>query len=208
MPGLPVSRNQRCDRLAHLLPSDDDFDHPLLLQLHNLWFERYHKCAMEGIALGKANVVLTMELMDQYTKNMELKGEFTIRGALVAERIVYQAKMQKKIQYADGIQEGLNKIAELPGFFTILMQLVGDHRVALHNIQSSIKNLFREVLAHQHPPSSHGTIVIRKAEYSANEYAALIAFLKMQDTWHPSLCWREAPLPGSILERQQHHHSP
>ncbi|KAG0642236.1 hypothetical protein HOY80DRAFT_1107966 [Tuber brumale] len=144
---------------------------------------------MDIIEVSKHNVGLAVELMHQYVKNMELKGEFTIRGAI--ERIVYQAKMQNIIQHADGIQEGLNEIARLPEFTTILRQEVKYRGLVLQDVESSIESLFQEVLVHPRPPSSNGTIVIREGEYNANQHVALIVFLKMQDRWHPYLRWTE-----------------
>ncbi|KAG0642237.1 hypothetical protein HOY80DRAFT_998693 [Tuber brumale] len=183
--------NQSRNRQVLLGSNEDIYDVNFIFQYDNLWFSRYHESQSERMELAEKNVMLTLSLLDKYTKNMELKGELTICQAIVAERIVYQAKLQKRIQCGDGIQEALNEIAQLREFTCILHDAVKERELVLSDVQSCIQDLAKVVLNRPLQPSSDWTIVLKEAEYNANEYVALIGFLKTQDGWYPSLSWKE-----------------
>ncbi|KAG0637883.1 hypothetical protein HOY80DRAFT_1049931 [Tuber brumale] len=188
-----TAQGKRSRNTQVLHDTDEDInDLDPFLQLDIVWFDRYRKSISETTELMRKNVILNIALIDQYTKNMEANGEFTVRGAI--ERIVYQAKVEKRISHADSIQEGLNALAKQSEFTRILRNEVKVRRLVLHNVRSTIQHLFQEVLRHPQRPCSTRTIVIRKAEYNANEYVALVAFLKMQNGWYPSLSWEEERL--------------
>ena len=73
-----------------------------------------------------------------------------------------------------------------------------DKEVALrHLVRKDVerchKNLYHELSKHAH--GNDGSVVIRKADFTLNEHAALISLMKFQDTWKfegvPPLKWRE-----------------
>ncbi|KAG0642232.1 hypothetical protein HOY80DRAFT_1037254 [Tuber brumale] len=129
--------------------------------------------------------------MDLYTKNMDLKGQFTLLGAI--ERILFQAQVERRIPklVGDCTQVGINEIAQLGEFIIILANEVKERGLVLKDVQSCIKDLAREVLFTPHPHTSRRAIVIKKTQHDPNYYAALVVFMKVQDEWLLPLSWRE-----------------
>ncbi|KAG0644278.1 hypothetical protein HOY80DRAFT_1030340 [Tuber brumale] len=152
------------------------------------YYNGYWEDVSEIIQTEKDNVLITCALFDQYTKNMHLSRRFTLCGTI--ERIVFQARAEKKIPEGYYIQEGLNEIAHLPEFDNILSNEVRERGLVLKYVQLSIENLFQKVEKTPYQHSSPAIILVKKTDYNVNQYAALIALLKMQDKWILPLSWR------------------
>ncbi|RPA97049.1 hypothetical protein L873DRAFT_1791224 [Choiromyces venosus 120613-1] len=119
-------------------------------------------------------------VLHEKTENMKLGGTFNLRGALAAERMVYQAKVIKKIDpnCQPGIQDGLNEIAKTQEFIAVLEQEVVARRLVLKDVTRCIALAYDQ--ASKHAQGNDSIITLREQHHTANQLAVLAAFLRVQ----------------------------
>ncbi|KAI5844767.1 hypothetical protein BZA05DRAFT_476780 [Tricharina praecox] len=142
-----------------------------------------------AVALGEHIKGEALRLFDD---NLRLRSKFNTRGAL--ERIAFHASLNQCVPYSygegEGVQRTLDALAQQPGFSAIVKneadarQLVSDHVVACARF------LVSEVA--KYLGGNDGVAVaVRARDYSRHELTAIVAYLKLQDTWENALKWRE-----------------
>ena len=116
----------------------------------------------------------------------------------IIERITYQACLDDTIIDQGGVQENLNQLATLELFEEIMKEVVASKRLVLGDVRACVKCLYEEVF--KYADENTGQITIREKDFTANKYAALITFFKLQDKWSYSLVWREEKMEVEGLE--------
>ncbi|KAG0640162.1 hypothetical protein HOY80DRAFT_1070710 [Tuber brumale] len=143
-------------------------------QLSNLeatWYKRFVQQGEE-----KDKQLKESELLLEETERMKLEQNFNIRGAL--ERIVFQARLQGRINSEKGTQKGLNELAHTKDFTDILKKVVQERCHVHQDVKSCFRDLYHLVSKHAH--GNDGMIDIRGADYTENERAALVVFLMLK----------------------------
>ncbi|CUS07026.1 unnamed protein product [Tuber aestivum] len=131
------------------------------------------------------------------SEKMWLEQNFNIRGAL--EQIVYQFREPEDIRSSKGIQKGLDEIAETGDFIAVRDKVVQERGLERERVIACIHSIYHEVSKHAH--GNDGTIVVRAIDFTPNERAALVTFLKLQSTWKNPLVWQEEGLSDEGKER-------
>ncbi|CUS09335.1 unnamed protein product [Tuber aestivum] len=142
-------------------------------------------------------ILLQKKTLEILSEKMWLERNFNIRGAL--ERIVYQYKHPKDIWSSKGIQQVLNEIAKTKAFDAVLQKEVQTHRLVRERVMDCVHNIYHEVSKHAH--GNDGMILVRAIDFTRNERAALVAFLRLQSTWKNPLSWQEIELSDEGKER-------
>ncbi|CUS08684.1 unnamed protein product [Tuber aestivum] len=130
---------------------------------------------------------LRFNLLTERAEKMRFKGEFNILGAL--EFIVYSARLNKRITSSAGVQKGLIELAGKEEFIKIVQQEVQDRGLNLEDVIACVPGIYDEVS--NRPHDNYSKIVLWAREYTPNQVAALVGFLKMQSKWPHALDWRE-----------------
>ncbi|CUS07025.1 unnamed protein product [Tuber aestivum] len=139
-------------------------------------------------------ILLQFELQGQITEKLALQQNFNIRGAL--ERIVLQARLKKIIWRPNGVQTGLDELAETPEFDKELDRVVGARKLVRGDVVHCVRHLYHEVS--KHALRNDGFIILANAHHFDKNYrAAMVAFLRMQDKWVSPLDWVETRPPES-----------
>ena len=98
--------------------------------------------------------------------------------------------MEEKITNQGGVQENLNELATLELFGEIMEEVVRSKGLVLEDVERCVQYLY----INKEPTLTHGNsdeITIREEDFVPNEYAALIAFLKLHGQWTPHFNWKE-----------------
>ncbi|CUS08682.1 unnamed protein product [Tuber aestivum] len=130
---------------------------------------------------------LRFELWAEIKEKMKFMGEFNILGAL--KYIVYTARLNKMIASSVGVQSGLIELAGKEEFIRIVQQEVRDRGLNLEDVIACVPGIYDEVC--NRPHDNYCMVVLWALEYTPNQVAALVGFLKMQSEWPYSLDWRE-----------------
>ncbi|PUU72891.1 hypothetical protein B9Z19DRAFT_1069422 [Tuber borchii] len=108
----------------------------------------------------------------------------------MAERIVYQAKLEKKIPPTGGIEEGLSELAERREFTDILELEAEASKLHNWDVLAAFDTLY-----HESKYSTNGddgaNIIVKETEFRDTERAALVCLLKLQSSWPCPLAWKE-----------------
>ncbi|PUU80420.1 hypothetical protein B9Z19DRAFT_1079508 [Tuber borchii] len=139
--------------------------------------------------LALQNRDLLKAALEERSERMKLEGNYNVRGAL--ERIVYLAKLEKKVPPTVGVQEGLDKLAQSNEFTAILHKEVSARRLSVTDVMASVSHLYDEVCNRTNGNHDIGSLIIVKTKFNDNERAALVIFLKVQDNWKKPLEWME-----------------
>ena len=117
----------------------------------------------------------------------------------ISERIVFLAKLQKKVPPTAGIQQGLDKLAKSGEFTTILHQEVQARKLNVMDVMAWVDDIYYEVSKRtkgNDDTVNDNIIIVRTAKFNDNERAALVTFLKVQDNWPNPLDWKERNIQG------------
>ncbi|PUU72889.1 hypothetical protein B9Z19DRAFT_1136443 [Tuber borchii] len=134
------------------------------------------------------NRELLCAALEERTKRMKLEGRYNARGAL--ERIVYQAKLEKKISPTAGISEGLRELAEGREFTDILELEVKARKLYDWQVMEAFDNLYRES-KYSANGNDDAIIIVSETSWMDNHRAALVCLLKLQSSWPCPLAWKE-----------------
>ncbi|KAG0642989.1 hypothetical protein HOY80DRAFT_1035099, partial [Tuber brumale] len=137
--------------------------------------------------IQQMNEKLKSELLLAETERMKLEQNFNVRGAL--ERIVFQARLEKKIESKYGTQKGLDELVKTGRLIELLGTVVQERRVVRGDVEACFPHLYHRMSIHAH--GTDGSIVIRAADFPPNERAALVVLLKLQKEWNFPLDWKE-----------------
>ena len=87
---------------------------------------------------------------------------------------------------------GVCRLNEEPEFIKVLHEEVQARGLALEDVEPWVVRVYSSLL----DPwcDRNKTIVINKMDFTAEEYAALITFMKVQSKWDYALSWREEVL--------------
>ncbi|KAG0642994.1 hypothetical protein HOY80DRAFT_1035105 [Tuber brumale] len=107
---------------------------------------------------------------------MKLEQNFNICGAL--ERIVFQARLEKKIGSKHGTQKGLNELSQKSNFIDILEKIVQERRLVHKDIEDCFPHSYHRVSIHAN--CNNGTTATRGADFEPNKWAALAVLLRLQ----------------------------
>ena len=105
--------------------------------------------------------------------------------------MVYEAKLIKKIgaDCPPGVQAGLSALAKTEAFTQALQKEVAVRNLVLEDVSPSVDFVYRKTL--QRATDNDFVITLYKVDYTANECAALAAFLTVQSKWPFGLEWKE-----------------
>jgi len=105
--------------------------------------------------------------------------------------MVYEAKLIKKIgtDCPPGVQAGLSALAKTEAFTEVLQKEVAVRNLVLEDVSPSIDFVYRKAL--RHASGNDSVITLYEVDYTANECAALAAFLTVQSKWPYGLEWKE-----------------
>jgi len=88
------------------------------------------------------------------------------------------------------VEEGLDALIELPEFTKALHEEVQARGLVLEDVTTCAKSIYFRLLYHKYDLDK--TIVISDVDFTAEERAALITFMKVQSKWPVwALPWRE-----------------
>ena len=89
-------------------------------------------------------------------------------------------------------EPGIYQLADSPEFTKVLHEEVQARGLALEDVEPWVVRVYSSLL----DPwcDRNKTIVINKMDFTAEEYAALITFMKVQSKWDYALSWREEVL--------------
>lgn len=140
-------------------------------------------------ALGASSIPTTFFIFQSSSLTPDLRGP-------AAERITYKATLENIIPSkpggvggGGGVQAKLDALAQLPDFAAIAEEEAGERGLDLDDILRSAQDLYHAVSKHAH--GNDGIILVRTHEYSPEECAALVAYLRLQDGWSCPLAWEE-----------------
>ncbi|PUU80429.1 hypothetical protein B9Z19DRAFT_1123616 [Tuber borchii] len=128
--------------------------------------------------------------LEERTKRLKVEGRYNVRGALA--RMVYEAKLQKKIPPTLGIQQGLDKLAHGREFSAALGKEVQARKLDLQDVMASVNRLYEIVskCTSGNDDTFNDIIIVRASKFSDNERAALAVFFKIQSRLN-AFKWRE-----------------
>ncbi|PUU78575.1 hypothetical protein B9Z19DRAFT_1141958 [Tuber borchii] len=169
----------------------------LLRQQDSKWFQRYQDQAKE---LQAKFFLRSQECQAEWyerflygkTDKMIFEENFNLCGALVTERMVYHAKLLKKIgaDWALGIQSGLDEISKAPAFTKLLHEQAAARGLVPKDIIPCIAFVYDK--AYKHGARGNDSIItLCKDDYTVKELAVLATFLRLQSEWPHGLEWRE-----------------
>ena len=119
------------------------------------------------------------------------------------------AKVRGLVPWEMNHEEGLYKIAEQPEFTQVLHEEVQARGLVFADVAACVRSTHRDLLPPSPfplPPSPScdldETIVIKDLDFTAEERAALVTFMKVQSKWLRELApsWRE-DISGKAYER-------
>jgi len=107
--------------------------------------------------------------------------------------MVYLAELKNKVSPSIYVQQGLDKLAKLPEFTAALYREVQARNLAIKDVMACVDNLYRKVYDQMKGNDDIfiNIIYVRPTQFSENERAAIVTFLKVQDNWINPIYWRE-----------------
>ncbi|KAG0135080.1 hypothetical protein HOY82DRAFT_537014 [Tuber indicum] len=164
-----------------------------LIKLEELWYQRFIQQHEENEKqlqeMRGENWQLLYKVLYGYTEKMMQAHNFNVRGALV-----FNARLDKKIDSKVGTQKGLNELAQKTEFKEILDKEVQERHLVYSDVEQCFPHLYDHVSMNI-STNGYGNdcmiIVIRVLDFSPNERAALVALLKLQKNWYNPLGWQE-----------------
>ena len=96
-------------------------------------------------------------------------------------------KIRDKI--SSGTQEKLDELSRLEAFDVIVTAEIASRKLVKEDVLQCSRCIYHEVSKHAH--GNDGTITIRKKDYTSNEIAVLVSFMKLQATLSEPLVWKE-----------------
>ena len=87
-------------------------------------------------------------------------------------------------------QENLDEISRLEAFDVIVTAEIASRELVKEDVLQCSRCIYHKVSKHAY--GNDGTITIRKKDYTSNEIAVLVSFMKLQATWSEPLVWKEA----------------
>ncbi|PUU72884.1 hypothetical protein B9Z19DRAFT_1136437 [Tuber borchii] len=148
----------------------------------------------EAIRSREQQAILFQHFEDQlkrYREQPHPAQTLSRAGATVPEdeRIVYQAKLEKKISPTAGIKEGLRESAEGREFTDILKLEVKAHKLDDWYVMPAFDDLYSQSKYNTHG-NDGAIIIVDETCWMDNHRAALVCFLKLQSSPCP-LPWKE-----------------
>ena len=92
-------------------------------------------------------------------------------------------------EFEVGRQERLDELSKLEGFDKIVEEEATARGLVKDEVLECCKHIYHE--ASKHADANDETITIRKMDYTSNELAALVSFMKLQASWSEPLTWKE-----------------
>jgi len=92
-------------------------------------------------------------------------------------------------------ETGVCRLVDQPEFTKVLHEEVQARGLVLEDLDACVRDVYSSLLA----PwcDCDKPIVISKMDFTAEEYAALITFMKVQSKWDYALSWREEVLENA-----------
>ena len=99
------------------------------------------------------------------------------------------AKNQRLVPWGMDHEGGIYELADQPEFTKVLHEEVQARGLVLEDLDACVRDVYSSLLA----PwcDCDKPIVISKMDFTAEEYAALITFMKVQSKWQYAFSWRE-----------------
>ncbi|PUU73559.1 hypothetical protein B9Z19DRAFT_1134978 [Tuber borchii] len=105
-------------------------------------------------------------------------------------KIVKRGKLAEKISPTAGTQEGLNELAKRKEFTTILKDEVEARGLTVQRVMASFHRL-DSLLSKPLRFNARATMVVRRANFTNEERAALVILLKVQERWPKGFLYYE-----------------
>jgi len=99
------------------------------------------------------------------------------------------AKNQRLVPWGMDHEGGIYELADQPEFTKVLHEEVQARGLVLEDVAACVKSIYFGLLF----PwcKRRKTIIISDTDFTAEEYAALITFMKVQSKWKYPLSWKE-----------------
>ncbi|PUU75169.1 hypothetical protein B9Z19DRAFT_1131847 [Tuber borchii] len=159
------------------------------------WREKNDELHAEILRLNMKVQKLEGLLETEQRMNEKLDENINIRGGL--ERIDYAGRQQGKIgsKVSKGPRAGLTAMIKMPEFAEILHEEVEERKLVPDDIVYCIQGAYNTYSERVH--GNNGHLVLRRRDHSANQIAALVVILRMQEKWANSITWTEVEEPKS-----------
>ncbi|CUS09337.1 unnamed protein product [Tuber aestivum] len=129
-------------------------------------------------------------LLREKKEKLRQEGKFNIRGALAAEHIVYQARMENQIpREMVRVEVGLCALADRDDFAVLVRQEVLARGLVLRDVMGCAHTLYK--VSERASGNDDSKIIIRASEFTSDERAAMVTFMKLQGGWRRALDWVE-----------------
>ena len=91
------------------------------------------------------------------------------------------------------IQQGLDKLAQLPEFTAVLHKEVEARNLDFKDVMACVGRLYEKVSnrTNGNDDTFNDSIIVRATKFTDDERAALVILLKLQGNWPYPLWWRE-----------------
>ena len=104
---------------------------------------------------------------------------------------MWDAKARGLVSWGNNHELGLYQLSEQPEFTKVLHEEVEARGLVLEDVVECVTSIYWDLLP---PPPSYDrndTIVIRDVDFTAEQRAALVTFMKVQSKWQCPRSWRE-----------------
>ncbi|PUU78410.1 hypothetical protein B9Z19DRAFT_1126746 [Tuber borchii] len=132
---------------------------------------------------------LTTALMREKAERVREEGNVVIYKAI--EGIVWDSKARGLVSWLNNHELGLYRLSKEPEFTKVLHEEVEARGLVLEDVAACVMKIYWDLLP---PPPSYDrneTIVIRDVDFTPEQRAALVTFMKVQDKWEYPRSWRE-----------------
>ncbi|KAG0125165.1 hypothetical protein HOY82DRAFT_632387 [Tuber indicum] len=149
-------------------------------KLDERWYVRVQK-------LNQTIASLQSLALAERTEKLKIEENFNLRSAL--ERINFQVHLQGISKPPMGVKSALCFLADTAKFKEILAEEVQTRHLVSEQVINCIPQLYHKVSQQAH--ENNRMILINETKYPPIERAALVIFMRLQNTWPAPLTWRE-----------------
>ena len=91
----------------------------------------------------------------------------------------------------DNHELGLYQLSKQPEFTKVLHEEVEARGLVLKDVATCVEDIYWDLLPPSPSYDPNETIVIRDVDFTAEQRAALVTFMKVQSKWESPRSWRE-----------------
>ncbi|PUU84084.1 hypothetical protein B9Z19DRAFT_1060494 [Tuber borchii] len=130
---------------------------------------------------------LKSTLMREKAERGRVERLIRIHGAI--EKIITHAKLENLAEWVANHEVATIQLTSNPQFTKVLHEEVQARRLVLEDVATCVHEIYFRLLSPWRCRDK--TVVISETDFTAEEYAALITFMKVQSKWQYPLSWRE-----------------